>query len=238
MEKEKLILSILTTILGSSVLNGVITHILYNNKLKKELKNKGNDMIAQDIANSLKFFRNLELELTTQEIYNIEDEINERGSDINLFEGECIYPAIFNDWTSYNSFMEKIHTCREQHEKNFSCKIALNLVFIDRYTKQLSLFMSENGNEATLPFWGTIFIFDLQKWQKKIDKMLVKEINKYSYKLESHTSNKWKILRKKELVRQYESTILHFLLTGTCPLQYRKKMTTLKTLLASVSEEN
>ena len=94
MDKEKLLLSILSTILGSSVLNGVITHILYNNKLKKELKNKGNDMIAQDIANSLQFFRNLELELTTQEIYNTENELNERGSDINLFGGECIYPAI------------------------------------------------------------------------------------------------------------------------------------------------
>lgn len=237
MEKGELLLSILSTILGSSVLNGIITHILYNTKLKKELKNKGNDMIAQDIANSLKFFRNLELELTTQEIYNIEDELNERGSHVNFFEGECIYPAIFNDWASYNSFMEKIHTCREQHEKNFSCKIALNLVFIDRYTQQLSLFMKENGNEATLPFWGTIFIFDLQRWQKKIDKLLVNEINKYSYKLESHCSNKWKRLRRKELIKQYESTILHFLLTDICPLRYKKKMTALKTLLESTSEK-
>lgn len=238
MDKEKLLLSILSTILGSSVLNGVITHILYNNKLKKELKNKGNDMIAQDIANSLQFFRNLELELTTQEIYNIENELNERGSDINLFGGECIYPAIFNDWASYDSFIEKIHICREQHEKNLSCKIALNLVFIDRYTKQLSLFMSENGNEASLPFWGAIFIVDLQRWQKKIDKLLVKEINKYSYKLESHASNKWKGLRKKELIKQYESTILHFLLTDKCPLRYKKMMTHLKTILESASEGN
>lgn len=238
MDKEELLLSILSTIFGSSVLNGVITHILYNNKLKKELKNKRNDMVAQDIANSLQFFRNLELELTTQEIYNIENELNERGSDVNLFGGECIYPAIFNDWNSYNAFIEKIHICREQHEKNFSCKIALNLVFIDRYTKQLSLFMSENGNEPALHFWGTIFIIDLQKWQKKIDKLLVKEINKYSYKLESHASNKWKKLRKKELVKQYESTILHFLLTGTCPLRYKKMMTNLKTLLESASECN
>ncbi len=238
MDKEELLLSILSTILGSSVLNGVTTHILYNNKLKKELKNKGNNMVAQDIANSLQFFRNLELELTTQEIYNIENELNERGSDVNLFGGKCIYPAIFNDWTSYNAFIEKIHICREQHEKNFSCKIALNLVFIDRYTKQLSLFMSKNGNEPALPFWGTIFIIDLQKWQKKIDKLLVKEINKYSYKLESHASDKWKKLRKKELVKQYESTILHFLLTGTCPLRYKKMMTNLKTLLESASEGN
>ncbi len=122
MDKEKLLLSILSTILGSSVLNGVITHILYNNKLKKELKNKGNDMIAQDIANSLQFFRNLELELTTQEIYNIENELNERGSDINLFGGECIYPAIFNDWASYDSFIEKYIYAESNMKKTYLAK--------------------------------------------------------------------------------------------------------------------
>lgn len=98
--------------------------------------------------------------------------------------------------------------------------------------------MSENGNEASLPFWGAIFIADLQRWQKKIDKLLVKEINKYSYKLESHASNKWKRLRKKELIKQYESTILHFLLTDKCPLRYKKMMTNLKTILESASEGN
>lgn len=238
MTREEIILSIISIILGSSVLNGIITHILYNNKLKKELKNKGNDMIAQEIATSLQFFRNLELRLLTQEIYNIENELKERGSNVNLFGGECIYPEIFNNWESYNAYMEQIHICRREHEKNFSCKIALNLVFIDRYTKQLSLFMSENGNEPALPFWGAIFIADLQRWQKKIDKLLVKEINKYTYKLESHSSAKWRRLRKKELVKQYESTILYFLLTGKCPLRYKKMMTTLKSLLDAEFSEN
>ena len=56
MQKQEIIFSIISTILGSSVLNGIVTHILYNNKLKKELKYKGNDMIAQDIANSLQAF--------------------------------------------------------------------------------------------------------------------------------------------------------------------------------------
>lgn len=76
------------------------------------------------------------------------------------------------------------------------------------------------------------------KMAKKIDKLLVKEINKYSYKLESHASNKWKRLRKKELIKQYESTILHFLLTDKCPLRYKKMMTHLKTILESASEGN
>ncbi len=102
-----------------------------------------------------KSFRDLELMLTVQEIYDIETELETRGSNVNLFGGECIYPAIFNDWDSFNQFIEQIHTCQCEHEKNLSCKLALNLVFIDRYINQLSLFMSENDNELSLPFWGT-----------------------------------------------------------------------------------
>lgn len=43
---------------------------------------------------------------------------------------------------------------------------------------------------------------------------------------------------KKELIKQYESTILHFLLTDKCPLRYKKMMTHLKTILESASEDN
>lgn len=224
MSKGQIIVTIIGAILSSSVLNGIITHILYNNKLKKEMKNKGNDMIAQEIQKSLQFTRNLELELTKQEIYDIENELDDRGSQVNLFDGECIYPYIFNNWETYNQFVDKIHECRNIYEKNLSIKVALNIVFIDRYINQLSLFMSENGGESLLPFWGTIFIFDLQKWQRKIDKLLVKEINKYTYKLESHRSLKWEKLKKNELIDQYQGTILYYLLNGKCKKKDEKRM--------------
>ena len=224
MQKQEIVFSIISTILGSSVLNGIVTHILYNNKLKKELKYKGNNMIAQDIANSLQAFRNLVSRLGTIEIFQIENELEEHGSQVNLFNDECIYPAIFNSWNSYNEFMDQIHTCRKEHEKNYSCRIALNLVFIDRYIKQLSLFMSEHGTEADLPIWGTIFIFDLQKWQTHVDKLLIKEINKYNYKLESHRTPKWNRLRKKEVEKRYNQTFLHYFLTGQCHWWDKKRM--------------
>lgn len=41
---------------------------------------------------------------------------------------------------------------------------------------------------------------------KKMDRLLVKEINRYRYKLESHETIKWRILRKWELERQYKRT--------------------------------
>lgn len=241
MEKADIVFAVISTILGSSVLNGILTHFLYKNKLKKELQAKGHEMIANEIGKSLQFVRNMELMLTVQEIFDVSNELDNRGSEVNLFEGECIYLGIFNDWESYDRFAEIIHQCRRDHERNLSVRTALNIVFIDRYIRQLGLFMAENGDESALPIWGTIFIFDLQKWQKKMDKLLIKEINKYGYKLESHETKKWKILRKSILTKQYEKTILHYLLTGKCRKRDKKKMEFIKNgiemMFSSESEE-
>lgn len=240
MTKEEIIVAIIVAVLSSGVLNGILTHILYKNKLKKELKIKGHEMIANEIDKSLQFVRDMELRLTVREIYNIENELIERGSQVNMFGGEAIYLEIFNDWHSYNQFMDVVDECRRQYERNLNVKIALNIVFIDRYIQQLSLFMSEHGGEELLPFWGTIFIFDLQKWQQKMDRMLVKELNKYTYKLESHETKKWVRLRKKELIKQFESTILYYLLNGKCRKRDKKRMEFIKKFLGSLcwTEEN
>lgn len=234
MQNADIVLAVISTVLGSGILNGIVAHFLYKNKLKKELKSKGHEMIAKDIGRSLQFVRDMELRLTVQEIFDAENEFEERGSQVNLFGGECIYPEIFNNWEHFNKFKKIVNQCRSEHEKNLSVKVALNLVFIDRYISQLGLFMAENGGEAALPFWGTIFIFDLQKWQKKMDKLLVKEINKYGYKLESHETRKWTILRKQELTKQYEDTILSYLLTGTCRKRNKKKMEYIKDAIETV----
>lgn len=224
MSKTEIILTVISIILGNGVINGIITHFLYRNKLKKEMQTKGHEMIANEIGKSLQFVRDMELRLKVQEIYDAENEIEKRRSQVNLFGGECIYPEIFNDWNTFNQFYEVIRECRSKHEKNLSVKTALNVVFIDRYIMQLSLYMSEHGSEKDLPIWGTIFIFDLLKWQKRMDRMLVKDINKHTYKLESHETKKWKRLRKKELIEQYERTILHFLVTGECCERDKRKM--------------
>lgn len=238
MTKEEIIVTIVGAVLSSGIFNMIFSHILYNNKLKKELKIKGSDMIAKEICESLQSVRNMELKLTVQEIFDMEGELEQRGSQVNMFDGECIYPEIFNDWDSYNDFHEMVQECRNKHEKNLSCKMALNVVFIDRYIYQLGLFMAENGGEEMLPMWGTIFIFDLQKWQKKIDKMLVKEINRYSYKLESHKTWKWNFWRKKELEKQWESTILYYLLYKKCRRRDKKKMEIFEMMLNEIFSEN
>ena len=43
-------------------------------------------------------------------------------------------------------------------------------------------------------------------------KLLVKEINKTTFKLESHTTKKWELLRKRELEKQWKETLLYYLI--------------------------
>ena len=83
-----------------------------------------------------------------------------------MFEGEMIYPEVLNDFKTMNEFIEDIQICRKEHEKNFSCRLALYLVYIDRYFQELRLY-SATIQESELPLIGTVLIFDLQEWQKK-----------------------------------------------------------------------
>ena len=237
---EEIIATIITAIIGSGILNGIITHFLYSNKLKKELRAKNNNMFSEKISESLSYFRDVELILTTIEIYNFDEELEQNGAKVDLINKNCAYYlAIFDNWETFNDFFNKIQECRHEYEKYLSCKLALNLVFIDRYIMKLGLFMKQFGDDDLLPIFGTIFIFDLQKWQKRIDKMLVKEINKCTCKIESHESRKWKYMRKRELEKQWESTILHYMIEGKCDRRLEKKMNMTKAVLyASLAMKN
>lgn len=163
---RKEVITIVVAILSSGVINIFITNILYGRQLRKELKQKGNDKISQDIEKSLQYYRELELKLKTQEIFNFEDRLKDKNSNINMFEGEVIYPEVLNDFKTMNEFIEDIQICRKEHEKNFSCRLALYLVYIDRYFQELRLY-SATIQESELPLIGTVLIFDLQEWQKK-----------------------------------------------------------------------
>lgn len=97
--------NIILTILGSGTLSAVMSHLLYSKKLKKDLNYRGNDSIAKEIEKSLKYTRDKVLKLRTQELFSAKEEYEQRGSQANMFGGECIYPAIFNDCDSYCKFI-------------------------------------------------------------------------------------------------------------------------------------
>ena len=108
MTKEETVIAVATILLGNGVINGIITHILYNGKLKRELAFQGNDMVAKNIQEGLQSLRNLIVELDTQEIYDIKNELDSRGYEVNMLGGECTYPAVFNTWKSLHEYQEKI----------------------------------------------------------------------------------------------------------------------------------
>ena len=103
---------------------------------------------------------------------------------------------------------------------------------------QAGLYISEHGGESCLPFWGTIFVVDLRNWQRRFDKIIVKEINKHTYKLESHRTLRYQKLRKRELIGQYENTILYYLIKGKCKRRKRKQMEKLNEILEKIEEKN
>lgn len=229
---------IITAILGSGLINCILTHILHSNKLRKEVKVKNNSMIAEKVAESLESFRDMELMLTTIEIYDVETEFEKKGAKVDMVNMNCaFYPAVFTDIQSIMQFVEKIRECRSKHEKYLSCRLALNLVFIERYMMKAMLFAKNYKGEKVLPTIGAFLVFDLQQWQKRIDKMLIKEINKATFKLESHETKKWSLLRKWELERQMKNTLLYYLVEGKCNRRKRKQMEFAKEMFQKAMSE-
>ena len=222
--------SITLAILSSTALNAVVTHFLYSSKLRKDLKFHGNNEIAQSISNSLQEFRKIVLELKKYEVFGIEQRLKNDPYSINFINGEPKYPACFNDKDSLTTIINRIRKCREEYECFMPCRIALNLVFIERYFMHLLIFL-KGMSDSALPLLGTILVYDIDKWIRRIDILLVKEINKYSYRLESHESFKWRVLRITELVKQYDNTILSYLITGNCPFRQRKLMKSVDELI-------
>lgn len=222
---QEVIITIVTTMIGSGLINCILTHFLYSNKLKKEIEIKNNGMIAEKVLDSLLKFRDMELMLTTTEIYDVETELENNGARVDLINANCaVYPAVFNDKESLFQFVEKIRECRSEYEKYLPCKLALNLVFIERYMMKAVLFASGYSHKNLLPTIGAFLIFDLQKWQRRMDKLLVKELNKVNFNLEVHNGIKWNLLRKKEVEKQWERTLLYYFIEGKTARRKRNKM--------------
>lgn len=211
MDKGNIINLLVAAVISSSVINGIVTHALYSRKLKKEQRMKSGSMIGEKITSALLEVRELELEL------NVIEEYEERHIEsYDAFKENTIYPAIMNNAQTLISFSDKIDEIRRNYERFLDNEVALYLLFMDRYISQLMMYCAQFHNELLFPALGTLFIGDLCKWQKKFDKVLVRKINKASYKMEVQRGAKWKLLRKLIFERQWEKTLLYALIYDVC----------------------
>lgn len=242
MQNQDILKTIVTSIFGSGILNIFITHFLYSKKLKKELKKQlsydKNNSIYKKIEKSLCYFRDIELELSEIEIFDVEKQLGELKSNLDFFNQKSVYPAIFNTFESYNNFLEKIRDFRKKYEQNAPCLVSLFAVYIERYLFTLSIFITEHGGEELLPFWGMIFKVDIYNWQRQIDKLLTWKINKGEYRLASKYSLKYKIERKFVIEIKFKRTLLYYLLTGKTLIINKRKLLPLKKIFDEIKKNN
>lgn len=211
MDTKTMIITVICSVISSGLLNAILSHLLYNNKLTKDLKYKGNDRISHKIQDSLDFVREVELKLKEIEIFDVSNVLKKKEEKIDFFNGETIYLSIFNTEKTFYDYMDLIKECRDNYEKYLSRKISLNLSYMEKYLLKVITFIKCYGGKKSLQFWGTVFIFDFQKWQQKMEKMLIKEINKHDFKLYNISQKKYNKLFNSEITKQYKKTILYCL---------------------------
>lgn len=200
--------------LASAFLGGLVTNFFNKRKLRQEQKMKSEDIIGNKIQETLISIRDLELECLTLEIYNIQEKLKNISIDEDYWEDGAQYVYFFNNWEAYFDYKNKINDIQKEKEKYVDCEIKAYLVFIQKYLRRLGVFMKSFNNEKLLPALGTIFICDIQKWQSKFDKALVKKMNSHKYKLESHFTGKYQKKREKIVEKQWKHTLLNLLISG------------------------
>ncbi|MFD2628771.1 hypothetical protein [Oceanobacillus kapialis] len=196
------------SVLGGGLGGVILTHLFYKSKLKKEQKIRFQNEVGDRIAKSLIEVRDIELKADVIEVYDIENQLESRGSNLNIFESSAIYPAIMHDKQSLIDFINDISFARYNYEKDLDCQVAAYLLYIERYLSELSLFLSDFDEDA-MPTLGTIFIADIQKWQRSFDNILVKKINSHPTKFERHHGFRWKLEKNRTRKKLYYVSILY-----------------------------
>lgn len=209
MSREEIIVTVIAAILSSSFLNGLITHFLYKNKLKKEQEMGHKNMIGEKVKEALLEARELELQCTEQEVYEPEETFQEQ--EFSYFGDYAISLGITRDMETFFEFMSSITHIRKEYEKFLGFKEAAFLYYIERYCNEFSLVVGKYSlsfDEA-----GALFIADFQRWQKQYEKLLVRKINHPNYKIYDKNKRGWKKekrridkkLWKKSLLYKFES---------------------------------
>lgn len=216
--RTQLIISVITAVLGSSVINGVVTHMLYNRKLKKDQAMRGQGMIWDKIAEALEKARDIELKSCIHEIYQLEDRV--KGTDyLKFFGTETYYLAIMNDPYTFHSFLTEVNDLRNNYGKYLDPSVDAYLYYMQNYTFQLMDYLNKN-NITDYRYAGTLFIFDILKWQQSFEKLLVKRINNPKRKVYIEHNAKWKRITKKLDKKLWRKSYLYTLVENVDNLNH------------------
>lgn len=211
MEKDEIIVTIIAAVLGSGVLNGIITHFLYNNKLKKEQKMKAKDAIWGKIDSALEEIRTVELKASARDIYNLEDSLS--GSGYTDFQNDiAYYPAIMEDPQTLLDYFNELNETRRKWSKYLDPEICAYLYIMQNYCMQLMEYTKKNNLLNKYHEIGCVFFIDILNWQKNYEKLIVERLNRSKYKLYTENGRKWERAKKRLDKKLWKKSILYKLI--------------------------
>ena len=161
------------------------------------------------IAEALCAVRDIELKSGIQEVYDIKNRLNE--PDLDMFSPGGIYPEIMNSPNDFTNYFERINEARKQYERYLDYETAAYLYYIENYCLTLMKYMGDH-QQLEFPLAGTVFIFDLQNWQKAYEKEIVKRINSPKYYVCAKDGWRWEYEKKKIMNKFWKKSILYGLI--------------------------
>lgn len=232
MEKEQIINLVAAAVISSTVLNGIITHLLYTRKLKKEQRVRAEGVTGDKILEALFRIRDIELKCCEMELLEKEDWLLD-GNRLNFFNYDLCYPAIMNDSKSLDLFFDMINSARREEERYLDYKTASYLAYMESYILSLIEYLYNNKLEDVYPLVGYVFQRDFMKWQTSIEKNVVKVINSSKYKLNTKIGRKWISNQKRIRKKMWNKSLLRGVLNNSNDIQVRMA----KALLSEDTEQ-
>ncbi|MFB5518917.1 hypothetical protein [Enterococcus casseliflavus] len=174
--------------LSSGAGAAIVGFALSSWNLRKQNKAGGEMVISKKITEALLIVQKFERQLRTIELMssvNIEKIFTEESRHI---------PAIFFTKENLFDFQNELSSILRNQEQLLDMK---TVAFLNAMEKYLTMFMVSfpNTTQSELQELGFLFSEDIKIWQVELDKHVIKQINKFSYKLTSLSGKKWDRIR-------------------------------------------
>lgn len=152
--------------------------------LREQNKAGGEMVISKQITEALLEIQSFERQLRILELASSE-------KIENIFNGEAKYiPAIFLTKENLFKFQNELSSVLRKQEQFLDIETVAYLNAMEKYLGKLMI--SFPGiTESDLQELGYLLLDDIKRWQSELDQHLIKQINKFSYKLTSLYGKKW-----------------------------------------------
>lgn len=194
-----------------AVIGGLITHFFDRRKLKQEQKIGHENMLEDKITDALKKARDLELRCDEFGIYKQQEVILQEG--FNYASGNYpVYMSITKSEEEFNNFQSAVLELRKKDERYLGLNETACLLYMEKYCDDFKRIVEKYS--LWYPFAGAMFMPDFQRWQKRLEKILVKKINKPLHKIYCKSGIKWMLSKKRVELSLYRCSLLYQFLSG------------------------